>query len=84
MRAATIVVRPMPQGFVCCTAGSLGDRLFGQPGQMLDTLALAFLARQAGEQGGRLLIEVQADGKASFPCELPSNWSVIDVPGGAA
>lgn len=74
-RAATILAKPTVRGLVVCAPAFLGRARLGDIGGFLDPLHLLQLARQAAAQGGRLLIEIQPDGRPAFPCELPEGWT---------
>ena len=65
----TIVVRSSEAGPMVCVVGEAGSRRFGQIGEVLNHNTLTLYARQAAEQGLRLRLEVQADGKSSWPFE---------------
>ncbi len=64
-----IVVRPGEAGLVVCLTGWAGKRQFGKVGEVLTVPAMTLFARLAAEQGYRLALEIQPDGKPSWPAE---------------
>ena len=65
--AVIIMTRSAPEGLKVCVVGWAGDRKFGE---VLTEHTLMLYARQAAEQGFRLMVEVQPDGVRSWPGEV--------------